>query len=237
MLGKIAAQNNIGKHEDFAWRGGEITRIEGFSDAVFAFVVTLLIVSLEVPKNYEELMENLRGFIPFAASFWQLMIVWYLQYIFFRRYGLQDFKTIVLTMLLVFFVLFFAFPLKFVFNTWLDPHAAKLTSIDQLPQLFTIYGIAWVAIFGVFFFMYRHALSRRAYLGLTELEEWDTRHSMREMLLYMSVGMFAVLVAQIMPAQYAWISGPCYGLIGLAMSLHGRWSGKKRHTLKQQVAV
>jgi uncharacterized membrane protein len=237
MLGKIAAQNNIGKHEDFAWRGGEITRIEGFSDAVFAFVVTLLIVSLEVPKNYEELMENLRGFIPFAASFWQLMIVWYLQYIFFRRYGLQDFKTIVLTMLLVFFVLFFAFPLKFVFSSWLIPTSIEIHSIDQVAHLFTIYGLSWVAIFGTFYFMYRHAISRRDYLELTPIEEWDTRHSAREMLLYMLVGLTAVIVAQAMPPQLAWLSGPSYALTGLVMSLHGRWSGKKRDTLKQQVVV
>jgi uncharacterized membrane protein len=233
MLGKIAAKNNVGKHEDFAWRGGEITRIEGFSDAVFAFVVTLLIVSLEVPKNYDELMENLRGFIPFAASFWQLMIVWYLQYIYFRRYGLQDFKTVVLTMLLVFFVLFFAFPLKFVFNSWLNPHAVEISSADQVAQLFTIYGLAWVAIFGTFYFMYRHAISRRDYLELTEIEEWDTRHSMREMLLYMLVGVIAVVIAQVVPAKYSLLSGPSYGLTGVVMSLHGKWSGKRRVLLKQ----
>jgi uncharacterized membrane protein len=237
MFGKIAAKQELGKHEDFAWRGGEITRVEGFSDAVFAFVVTLLIVSLEVPKSYGELMESLRGFVAFAASFWQLMIVWYLQYIFFRRYGLQDFKTIVLTMLLVFFVLFFAFPLKFVFNSWLNPHAVEMNASEQLPQLFTIYGIAWTAIFGVFYLMYRHAVARREYLELTEIEIWDTRHSMREMLLYMFVGLIAILAAQLAPAQYAWVSGPCYGLIGVVMSFHGRWSGKRRDVLKQQIAV
>jgi hypothetical protein len=44
------------QHErDFRWRGGEIARIEGLSDAVFAFAVTLLVVSLEVPKTFTEL--------------------------------------------------------------------------------------------------------------------------------------------------------------------------------------
>jgi hypothetical protein len=42
----------------FRWRGGEISRIEGFSDAVFAFAVTLLVVSLEVPETFSELLTS-----------------------------------------------------------------------------------------------------------------------------------------------------------------------------------
>ena len=32
----------------------EITRLEGSSDAVFGFALTLLVVSLEVPRTYAE---------------------------------------------------------------------------------------------------------------------------------------------------------------------------------------
>ena len=40
--------------DGFRWRGGETTRVEGVSDAVFAFVITLLVVSLEVPRTFHE---------------------------------------------------------------------------------------------------------------------------------------------------------------------------------------
>src|SRR5213075_946527 len=74
----------------FRWRGGELARVEGLSDAVFAFAVTLLVVSLEVPKTFNELSTVMRGFVPFAVSFLLLMQVWHEQYRYFRRYNLQD---------------------------------------------------------------------------------------------------------------------------------------------------
>jgi len=36
------------------------------ADAVFAFAVTLLVVSLEVPKTFPELMEDMHAFLVFG---------------------------------------------------------------------------------------------------------------------------------------------------------------------------
>src|SRR4051795_4161527 len=101
----------MNKHQEagFRWRGGEIARIEGLSDAVFAFAVTLLVVSLEVPKTFNELSELMRGFLPFAISFTFLLQIWHEQYRFFRRYNLQDFTSIVLNCILLFIVLFYVY--------------------------------------------------------------------------------------------------------------------------------
>src|SRR5215475_2949873 len=80
----------------FRWRSREITRVEGFSDAVFAFAVTLLVVSLEVPQTFHELRASMDGFVAFAIGFALLFWIWFQQYLFFRRYGLSDGWTITL---------------------------------------------------------------------------------------------------------------------------------------------
>ena len=69
---------------DFLVRSKEISRVEGLSDAVFGFAITLLVVSLEVPKSFHDLMTAMRGFLTFAVCFTLLFQVWWRHYRFFR---------------------------------------------------------------------------------------------------------------------------------------------------------
>jgi uncharacterized membrane protein len=103
-------------HKTFEGRRHEVSRLEGFSDAVFAFAVTLLVVSLEVPRTFTELATAMREFPAFAICFALLFQVWWRHFNFFRRYGLEDPPTIGLTGILLFVVLFYVYPLKFVFK-------------------------------------------------------------------------------------------------------------------------
>ena len=46
----------------FQLRGREMNRIEAVSDVVFGFALALLVVSLEVPHTYADLLNAMRGF-------------------------------------------------------------------------------------------------------------------------------------------------------------------------------
>jgi uncharacterized membrane protein len=193
--------------DGFRWRSHEVARIEGFSDAVFGFAITLLIVSLEVPKTSTELFATMRGFGAFLVTFFILSAIWYAQYLFFRRYGLVDRVTVILNLALLFTVLFFVFPLKFLFTILLgDPlmrHAKVMTPRglepailpEHRPWIYLIYGIGFVAIFAVFALLYWYAYRQREKLELNEFEAWETQHALRRFLLAVGLGSTYLVVA------------------------------------------
>jgi hypothetical protein len=192
----------------FRWRGGEIARIEGLSDAVFAFAVTLLVVSLEVPKTFNELASLMRGFIPFAICFALLMQVWHEQYIFFRRYNLQDNTTIALNAVLLFVVLFYVYPLKFLFtllvNEWTGAgtrvHLAggaveQMIEGGQISTLMAIFSGGYLAVSCVFLLLFWRALAKRSELELNNLELFETRVSIGASCLNGGVALVSLLIA------------------------------------------
>jgi uncharacterized membrane protein len=249
MLRKKLAEKGIGSTSDFRWRSHEITRVEGFSDAVFAFAVTLLVVSLEVPKTFGELLSTMQGFIAFACGFALLFFIWFNQYEFFRRYGLHDGFTITVNGALLFVVLFFVYPLKFLFTFLVKAFSSQETEVrlstgiiepiirtDQTGILMIIYGLGYVAVFGIFAVLYLHAERKRDQLELNELELFDTRTSVRENLLQASVGVLSISIAAVGGSKYAFWSGITYVIVGPVMALHGAFSGRQRRKLENQTA-
>jgi hypothetical protein len=52
---------------NFSAGAGGITRLEAFCGVVFGFALTLLVVSLEVPRSYAELMAWCVDFCPLPS--------------------------------------------------------------------------------------------------------------------------------------------------------------------------
>lgn len=86
-----------------------MTRIEIFSDAAFAFAVTMLVISLSsVPRNYDELLVAMKGVPAFAASFTVIMVLWVSHRRWSRRFGLDDGISTFLTLALIFIILVYS---------------------------------------------------------------------------------------------------------------------------------
>lgn len=213
----------------FRWRGGEITRLEGFSDAVFAFAVTLLVVSLEVPKDFRELIETMRGFGAFAVCFALLTNIWTHHYRYFRRYGLQTPLANCLNCILLFFVLFYVYPLKFLFN--LAFRGGTRIGAGDARTLFLIYGCGYASVFLVFALLYLHAWRKREELALTPLERNKTRRSLIDHVAMSVIGLTSALLAWLLPLSWVNLAGYFYFVIGLYFTVAGLVFGKRARQL------
>jgi hypothetical protein len=214
----------------------EVSRVEGFSDAVFAFGITLLVVSLEVPKTFEELMAAIRAFPAFAVCFALLFQVWWRHYRFFRNYDLEDGTVIALTGLLLFVVLFYVYPLKFLWSIFFAQFSSRgiaddALPISQVPALFEIYGLGVAAVFGILALMYWHAYRHRDDLELTPVEVVDTRFDVYRNVALACIGLASVLTAAILARvapRAIGIAGYMYFLIGIAEWRLGEANGRMR---------
>lgn len=203
--------------ESIRWRGGQVTRIEALTDAVFGFAITLLIVSLEVPQTFDDLLGLMRAFVGFAFSFTLLILVWTYHYRLFSRYDLEDGWTIVLNSVLLFVVLFYVYPLKFVASFLLGGMEGAFGSREEVPLLMAIYGAGFVAVFLVFALLYGHAYRLRARMGLTLREAHIARANVANCLVMVGAGLLSVTLALVVPGPAAApISGFSYFLIGPA---------------------
>lgn len=208
----------------------DVTRIEAFSDAVFGFALTLLVVSLEVPRTYAEMMGTVRALPAFAACFAILLMIWQEHHQFFRRYGIHDGPTIWLNGLLLFLVLFYVYPLKFLMNALLGPGGALLTgrmqgvAAEQAPQLMVLYGVGFVLVF-----VLMAALHWRALVCLrTETPPAVNLDALRLHLgsqsVYICVGLMSIAIAALGPGNWApAAAGVAYALLGPGFYVYYAW--------------
>ncbi len=196
--------------DGFRLRGHEMARIDAFSDVVFGFALTLLVVSLEVPKTFAELQVSLRGFVPFAICFTFLMLVWHAHYRFFRRFGTHDSGTIVINAALLFVILFYVYPLKFlftVFSNWVMGIAGNsFDDLRQVRELMLLYGLGFTAIYLLLAALYWNGLRQRAALGLNPLEIVLTRSYIGRMAGTALVGIVSCILALAVPERWAGIA-------------------------------
>lgn len=193
------------RHEDgFFQRGAEVTRIEAFVDAAFAFAITLMVISIDqIPDSIDALERALKAIPSYAASFLLIALFWRGHADWSRRYGLDDRRSQRLSLLLVFLVLIFIYPLRMVFDalfSWVSsgwlPAKFSLSSLSDLRLMFAVFALAFGSMGLVSSLLYVHAWRLRDRIGLDALERDLTRHAMLR-----------------------WAMVPLFSLISLALTL------------------
>jgi uncharacterized membrane protein len=227
------------KSGNIEWRSHEPSRIETFSDAVFAFALTLIIVSIEVPKSFDELMETMKGTISFGVCFALLFQIWNNQNIYFRRYALNDFYTVLINAILLFVVLVYTYPLKFLsmllfsFSDGMytkNGHEFPMMRDGQTQPLMLIYGAGFFAIYLLFYLMYRHAAKNAELIGLSNREIFDTESITGINFICMCICVVVMSIGIILP-RLAGISGFLYCSIPIAYTTWFSHRGKKGRLL------
>lgn len=215
----------------FRERSAEIKRVEALSDAVFAFSVSLLVASLEVPQTFEELKIIINGALPFFATVSLLFMFWYQQNVFFRHYGLNDRTTILLNLVYLAIILFYIYPLKFLFSVLLSswtginlfPKATEkglqvLTGAD-FPELIILFSIGYIAIWLVVYLMHRRAIHSTLEPALNEYEMAYTQKEIRGASGNAWIGVIALVFALI---KWELLAGMTYLAIPLVLWINQR---------------
>lgn len=221
----------------FRLRGLQTTRIETFTDAAFAFALTLLVVSLDVPTSYPELINALRGIPAFALSAALLIMFWAAHHTWSRRFGLDDVPTILLSSLLVFTVLIYVYPLRFMFQAltaWIgtlvgvDLTAQEITfRLGDLKGLFVVYGLGFTAMCGAIVLLNLHAWRLREALELDPSERRKTKDEIAAWIIVGGAGLLSALLAAVLPAAWTPLAGWTYALLAIVMPLFSKLADRR----------
>ena len=93
-------------------------RVEAFSDAVFGFAATLMVINIDTDASFSSLIQNDQtNWITFAVTFFVLVALWKVHYNFFRRTTYMDNWIITFNSILLFVTLYYIFPLKSMLNS------------------------------------------------------------------------------------------------------------------------
>lgn len=224
-------------------RGLEVTRLEGLTDAVFGFAITLLIVAIEPPREFDQLVTMVMGFPAFALTFLLMLFIWFWHYRFFRQYGLNTGKVMMVNGLLLFLVLLFVFPLKFLATVVVDyvilegwfgfdmPDTLVIRS-GQYPVLHTLYATGFASVFICFAWLYKLALDAADKLELTELERLHTKIHAHMYLIVAAVPLFTIILVWLPTSWAPMIGGFSNCLIWPATTFYQRFSSRKVRDLK-----
>ena len=211
-------------------RGIQMTRLETFIDAAFAFAVTMMVIAAEkVPDDITTLLTAFKHVPAFIASIAVLGIFWRGHWLWSRRYGLEDGVSIFISWALLVTILIYIYPLKAIFGSMFyllsDGRLGQglgLRSETQARTIFAIYAIGFTAIALEIQLLYFRAWQLRRPLRLNERELFLTREDIRGWSIPTAVGLTSLVLALTLPFERVSWSGWIYFSMIILVPVHRR---------------
>lgn len=227
--------------DGFRLRGLEVTRLDTFVDAAFAFVLTLLVISFdEIPQSFTELLEAAKRIPGFAASFAVLMMFWLTHRRWSRRYGLENARNLLLSLTLIFVVMVYVYPLRMIFEGMFDqlsggrlPSSYQIETYLDLRLMFVFYSVGFFAMSLLVALLYLGAIRAATTLNLNALEVRQTRASIQSWVIATAFAAVSILVALFIADNWIPVAGYMYFVAIPAMWLPA-YLDRKTHRNKSK---
>lgn len=222
--------------DGFRQRGCEMTRIETFTDAAFAFAITMLVISVDqVPDSYEEMMGLLRDVPAFIFASAIMLNFWYAHHTWSRRYGLDDVPTALISFALVLTTLVYVFPLRFMAVTfawaasggYLASTPPQIESGDVNKMVLT-YSIGFIVMCLCLVLLSLHAYRCRKSLQLSQVEQFDTVCDALAWSIVAATGWLAIVLALWLGPNAPGIPAFSFMLLPVIMPIFGVVTTRKR---------
>ncbi len=212
----------------FRLRGMQMTRLETFIDAAFAFAITMLVIAAErIPDDIETLLAAFKNVPAFVASIIVLGIFWRGHWLWSRRYGLEDGVSIFISWAMIVTILIYMYPLKAIFSSmWfllsggrvghtLGPHSEW-----QVRVLFAVFAVGFTAIALEVMLLNLRAWQLRKPLQLNAKERSITLYEVTGWSIPVGVGIISLALALTLPREQIEWSGWAYFSMVILVPLH-----------------
>jgi len=232
LLRQALSRNQGVSKSGFRYRGTEVSRLENMTDAVFGFSITLLVIASEVPKSYVELQASMYDFVGFLFCAFLLLGIWNNHKNFFLYYGLKDGFIQTLNFIFLFVLLFYIYPLKYLFSyvgsglfiallkqfnftsdameLAIERISISNMGIDQWADLLIRFGLGLVLIYFIFMLMHLNAYRKRRDLKLNAIEMYETKTLIYSFLCLILISMTSIAVVVIGGGIYSPHAGFVY---------------------------
>ena len=220
----------------FRLRGMEMTRLETFIDATFAFAISMLVIAAQqIPDNIQALLAAFKNVPTFVCSIAVLGIYWRGHWLWSRRFGLEDGVSILISWMMIVTMLIFIYPLKAIFGAmWFlissgrvgQPSSLHTTEAESRTT-FAVYALGLTAISAEILLPNLHAWHLREPLRLNAREQLMTHGELTGWSIPVSVGIVSLVFSFTLPIeQIAWC-GWVYFLMAILVRVH-RFLHKRR---------